>query len=95
MRKRAEEYPDLHIYAQTGPHDDVSIVGTAEGLRRIRDAINRAIKHPDGIGYASPLFVCDGEGYAVHVRRVPKGNDLKDQRLPYTGPIYRQEAVDA
>lgn len=77
--------PWLHIYAQSHEHAPAEIRGTREALIKLRDTIDQALAHPNGEAEFS-AFVCDGEGYAVEVRRVPRSTVLRS-RLPY---YYRQ-----
>ncbi len=69
----------IHLHSQCYEHDDAHIVGDAMALRRLRDAIDRALAEP---GRAAPVgaFAADGEGYDIMIRVV---EDMSDMRLPY------------
>ena len=75
----------LHIYAQEIWHDEAYIAGTREDLEMLRMAIDRALT--DGRGQMQ-AFVCDGEGYTVHV--VTMTEDQADAMpVPYTDEMAR------
>lgn len=71
----------LHIYPQSHAHAPAEIRGTREALLALRDAIDRAMAHPNGEAEFQ-AFAKDGEGYGVEVRRVPR-DALHRSRLPY------------
>lgn len=71
----------MHVYAQSHEHAPAEIRGTREALVALRDAIDRALKHPNGEAECA-AFACDGEGYGIEIRRVPRST-LQGSRLPY------------
>lgn len=70
----------LHIYGQAWPHEMAFIVGDTESLRRLRDAIDVALK--DELAGAS-FYTQDGEGYDVAIVDASKA-DTEEMHLPYT-----------
>lgn len=81
-RERYESIEWLHLFAQFHWHDDASIVGTRKGVEALRDALNTALAHPDGVAQAQGM-TNDGEGYPVNVYVVPFG-EFERMQLPYT-----------
>ena len=82
----------LHIHAQPHWHAEAYIVGNSEGLKALRDAIDKALEN----GHAAtphdekPVFVTDGEGYVVHVVKNDDkwdGESWNKAALPYTDEI--------
>lgn len=67
MSERNDAWPWLHVYAQTGPHADLHIVGTRAGLMAARDAIDKALSTGRDT-MSDGLFAADGEGYRALVR---------------------------
>lgn len=62
----SEDFPVVHLYGQEMWHCEAFILGNAEGLRALRDAIDRALAAP-GQPQAFEPFVRDGEGYALAI----------------------------
>ena len=60
----SDPLPLVHIHGQYSPHDMAGIVGTEEGLKRIRDAIDKAIKSGSS---SADLMTDDGEGYGLAI----------------------------
>lgn len=81
----------LHIYAQDQWHADAFIVGNAEALKALRDAIDRALER--GHGYAS-CYVNDGEGYYTAVVKVDDKEKLDRLGVPYTDEVAGAQSVD-
>ncbi len=79
----------LHIYAQPDQHADAYIVGDAEALRALWEAIGRALVtgKQDGTGC---VFCADGEGYVVLVKPATEA-EMDRLRLPYTAESARDE----
>ncbi|ARW48099.1 hypothetical protein [Acetobacter pasteurianus] len=59
----------LHIIAQEEWHDDARIIGTVEGLIRLRNAIQAALDAPNETQKAT-VMTNDGEGFFALVRCV-------------------------
>jgi len=59
----------LHIYGQACYHDEAYMVGNTEGLKAVRDAIDKVIG-PETDQFAAWVSVCDGEGYDLKVMKV-------------------------
>ncbi|GIW56221.1 MAG: hypothetical protein KatS3mg082_2625 [Nitrospiraceae bacterium] len=79
----------LHIYGQRAHHDDVLIVGTQGALRRLCDALTRALR--DGVE-TMPAYTADGEGYEVAVVRHDAPPDAWERlKRPYSA-AWIQEA---
>ncbi|AAW62215.1 Hypothetical protein GOX2484 [Gluconobacter oxydans 621H] len=72
----------LHIVAQPMPHDDAYIIGTPEGLKRLRDAIDAALTAP-GHPRSASVMCDDGEGYYAVVRCV-SGRKMGEAPFGYT-----------
>lgn len=72
----------LHIIAQEEWHDDAHIIGTVEGLIRLRDAIQSALDAPNETQKAI-VMTNDGEGFFTLVRCVP-ANHVDDIPRGYT-----------
>ncbi len=70
----------LHLYGQAWPHETAFIVGDTETLKKLRDAIDAALKHE--VGGAS-FYTQDGEGYDVMVVDASKMN-TEELHLPYS-----------
>jgi hypothetical protein len=71
--------PDtLHIYGQAFQHQPAAITGTSSALRRLRDAIDEALKN----GTRPTLSMCtaDGEEYEV---AVIANEEPQNWALPY------------
>lgn len=87
----------LHVYAPSCEHDEAYLVGTREGLTKLREAIDRALgaraQHcaSDAIEHFSDSA---GEGYDVYVKVVPEAiqNNLE---LPYAESVGRSLGRDA
>lgn len=70
---------NLHVFAQSGPHDSAWIVGGRKSLAALRDAITYLLDKPDTF-IAEPFFASDGEGYNCVVFHHNLG---EDSALPY------------
>lgn len=57
----------LHVVPQYTYHGDAEIVGTAEALTALRDAISYALKRGEA---DMDTFASDGEGYTLTVRKL-------------------------
>jgi hypothetical protein len=57
----------LHVVPQYTYHDDAEILGTAEALTALRDAISYALKRGEA---EMDTFASDGEGYTLMVRKL-------------------------
>lgn len=57
----------LHVVPQYTYHADAEIVGTAEALTALRDAISYALKRGEA---EIDTFCSDGEGYTLTVRKL-------------------------
>lgn len=67
--------PILHVYGQDTEHEAVFIVGSTEGLRLLRDALDTALR----AGNARVTPTCqDGEGFDLHCIVTDE-----EMRLPY------------
>lgn len=77
----------LHVYAQASEHHECYIVGDAETLAWLRDAIDRAIS---GSVSSFTAFTADGEGYDLVVVRCDDATMAK-VALPYTDELWRCE----
>jgi len=73
----------LHIYAQSVWHDNAEIIGTVDGLTRLRDAINEALA--SGVGVAN-VMASDGEGYYAAVKMVAE-SDFRGLASQYTDEV--------
>lgn len=60
--------PWVHMHGQYTHHSEAHILATKEGLEALRDAIGAALS--GGKGEAT-VYASDGEGYSVHIERVP------------------------
>lgn len=60
----------LNLVPQYTHHDDAEIVGTAEALTALRDAIAYALKSGEA---EMSTFASDGEGYTLTVRKLEPG----------------------
>lgn len=72
----------LHIIAQAEWHGDAHILGTNEGLTRLRNAIDAALKAPNETQKAAEM-ANDGEGFYVFVQCVSAGR-INELPLGYT-----------
>ena len=79
----------LHVIGQNEPHDDVYIVGTEEGLKRLRNAIDSALSKPGKPMYES-VMCDDGEGYRTIIRRV-SGQKMSNAPFGYTSEGFKDE----
>ena len=77
----------LHIVGQMSWHDDAFIIGTREGLTRLRNAIDLALENP-GKAHSAVEMCSDGEGYYAVVRCVP-GDKMDEAPLGYTEDYCR------
>ena len=75
----------LHVLGADGPHDEVMIVGTADALRALRDAISRALEV--GEGAAKGTLTRDGEGFWPFVVRATEAQ-MEQVPLHYTGEPF-------
>ena len=88
------EHGHLHIYGQDCWHSEAFILGDTEGLKALRDAIDKALA--TGQGFAS-AFVNDGEGFFTAIAQVDK-DTLDKLAVPYTDKDigareHREEAL--
>lgn len=83
-------YDVLHIYGQTQWHDEAWVCGSAAALRKLRDAIDRALE--TGLSVVSDVcYVNDGEGFEVRVIPVSSEAALDKLALPYTDEIASEK----
>lgn len=78
----------LHVFAQFTHHADALIAGNKAGLELLADAIAHAIKY--GARRSAPVFVNDGEGYEVEVRRVDE-SEVDNLGAPYYSTYISEE----
>ena len=67
----------LHIYGQGFCHQEALIIGDTEALKKLRHAIDNAIKNKVA---EVDTFTADGEGYEICVANTEK---VEIARLPY------------
>lgn len=71
----------LHLFSQLYCHSDAWVVGTMDGLIKLRDALTRVID--TGEPQVAHTYTSDGEGYCALV--IPlTGQQMYDMALPYT-----------
>lgn len=70
----------LHVYPSGFPHSEVYIAGTADALRELKNAIDKALE--DGKSVSEEFFTNDGEGYSIVVASVDE-NTLSSYVEPY------------
>lgn len=90
----SSEYGILHIYGQMQWHGDSFIVGNTQGLKALRDAIDRALSD-EGKG-SMGAYVNDGEGFYTAVVRVDNKDTLDKLAVPYQDEMakdHRDEAI--
>jgi hypothetical protein len=78
----------LHIFAQYSWHGPARIAGTKPALQMLAAALEKAIQH--GEAECDPVFVNDGEGYAVQVQCTDDTDSLGD---PYLLTYANEEAA--
>ena len=79
----------LHVIGQDDPHDNVYIVGTEEGLKQLRNAIDGALSKPGKPMYAS-VMCDDGEGYRAIIRCV-SGQKMSNAPFGYASDGFKNE----
>lgn len=89
MNDSTENLGLLHIIAQPMSHDEAFIVGTEEGLTRLRNAIDLAIKHKAETHQAA-LISNDGEGYWGMVRCATE-DQMDEIPLGYTEECFHDD----
>ena len=92
MSKPKEYGGTLHVYGPRHHHDESVIVGDAEGLRRLADAIDSAlagIENPAKTFPPAKTFAADGEAYDTHVVCVER-KVIDELTLPYTDKDYQR-----
>ena len=77
----------LHIYSPAQPHCDGYVVGTPEGLKILRDAIDRAL-----IQQGAVAEVCgnDGEAYSVYIAACIEDGLEHLLAVPYTDHDFKE-----
>ncbi|OUI98766.1 hypothetical protein HK15_13005 [Acetobacter orientalis] len=80
----------LHIIAQPEQHGDAHILGTKEGLTRLRDAIDAAINTPNQTHKATEM-TNDGEGFYALVQCV-SADRVEALPLGYTDSHAKDES---
>ena len=60
------EIPLVHVFPQQGNHSEAILVGNIEGLKLLKDALEKAIADGES---AAVVFATDGEGYNLCVKR--------------------------
>jgi hypothetical protein len=83
----------LHIYGQMQWHGDAFILGNAEALKSLRDAIDRALSD-EGKGSLG-AYVNDGEGFYTAVVRVDNQETFDKLAVPYHDEIAQDHRDDA
>jgi hypothetical protein len=80
--------PILHVHGQGCPHDDVIVEGTPRALRRLANALRRAMTSGASI---EDFFTNDGEGYSVCVVMLRADDEVRQAATPYSHEafIYR------
>lgn len=72
-----------HLYGQSAWHDEALVIGTADALRHLQEAIGRALAERHA---RTEVFAADGEGYTIHVVVVNE-KEAARLRVPYTDPV--------
>ena len=81
--------PIINIYAQEQWHREAYIVANTEGLKSLRDSIDRVLNNKsDRDSILS--FVVDGEGYDLWIMNIDDPQMLNKLSLPYTDEIAKQ-----
>lgn len=86
-------FPGLHTYGQTVWHDDSPICGTREGIKRLRDALTKALDSPDGVSLCNDVFCNDGEGYSVPIYCLPYA-EFEKLATPYSDEVAAAAGSD-
>lgn len=82
----------MHVYAQPLWHFDAYIVGNAEALQALKQAIDEALKH----GRSKMItFAGDGEEYDVMVIMLEDREKWDRLAEPYTEDYARERREDA
>lgn len=86
--------PIVQVYSQECPHEEAFIVGTKDGLTRLRQAIDEALEK--SVSHAD-VFVSDGEGYTLGVLLNEADWIAKEWcglKNPYTHEIFKEHRED-
>jgi hypothetical protein len=87
----------LHVFAQHCEHDTAEIVGTKAGLEALASAVAHALKYREA--ESNHVFVNDGEGYKVLVKRADDADGLptpyRYQYLNEEVQTWRERAFEA
>lgn len=85
--------PLLHVYAQAGPGETVTIVGNTEGLRGLMDALAAALgQQAKG---SARVLTNDGEEFTVEVWQEVEGLAWEERALPYpVVPSFEQPEAE-
>lgn len=83
--------PVLHLYAQAQNHDEAYVVGTPEGLKALRSALDAAIASGQG---DADVLAADGEGYRLTIISKPNMDEMQPLQYPYTDQIGRDGTIN-
>lgn len=75
----------VHVYAQTHEHGDAFIVGSTNGLKALRDAIDRALNGE--VDSVVGMMASDGEGYNLFIATEDKPFMWDQLQMPYTDEL--------
>lgn len=79
----------LHLYAQSFEHAEAWVVGSKEGLKALRDVIDKVLTG-DEASECADVEVVDGEGYKLLVVQTDKKELYKKEvSLPYANATYQ------
>lgn len=68
----------LNIVGNNFPHEDTSIIGNTEALKRLGYAVEATLYHGERV--VIPLFDSDGEEYHLTIQRC---DDMSEKNAPY------------
>ena len=72
----------VHVYGPLYEHGDAYIVGSRNGLKALRNAIDRALNGE--VDSVAPMMAADGEGYNLFIATEDKPFMWDQLQLPYT-----------
>jgi hypothetical protein len=84
-----DDFPVVHLWSPEYFHDDSYVVGNYEGLMKLRNAIDKAIKEGNG---KEEVFISDGEGYDLNVIR---SDNIDHIAVPYLDEIAAENRENA
>ena len=87
--------PVLHLWQPFSYHDESYVVGNRDGLKRLRDALDIALRSVDDANTTvrDTAYIADGEGYDLVIQLVA---DTTHLATPYTSADaidWREDAV--